>query len=107
MKRGYLVYGKDEYNGIGVVATTAKEAKNIAFASGKLDSNWIDARVRWIRNAKVDTLPIGIVLDMRTGLLCGIYEYIYDFKCDSCGVDRILHACNGKALCDECMEKEY
>ena len=108
MKRGYFVYPKDEIDGIGVVATSVKEAKNIAFASGELDcSDWIDIRVRWVREAEVDTMPIGVVLNMREGLLCGLYGYVEGYNCDECGANAVLQACNGKALCDECMEKEY
>ena len=108
MKRGYFVYVKEESEGIGVVATSAKEAKNIVFASGELECcDWVDIRVRWIREAEVDTIPMGIVLNMHEGLLCGIYGYIEGFKCDECGVVTVLELCNGKALCGECIEKEY
>ena len=107
MKRCYFVYEKDELDGIGVVATTAKEAKSIAYASGEIDCDWIDMRVRWERDAEVVILPTGIVLDMREGLLHGIYGYAEGYKCEECGADTVLRACNGKALCDECIEKEY
>jgi hypothetical protein len=108
MKRGYFVHPQDESWGLGVVATTAKEAKNIAFASGELiDVDWIDLRVRWERSAEVEELPIGIVIDMRLGLLCGLYGFVEGYKCDECGVEDVLRLCNGKALCDDCIEKEY
>jgi hypothetical protein len=108
MKRGYFVYPDDELWGIGVVARTAKEAKNIAFASGKLiDVDWIDLRVRWERTAKIEKLPIGIVSDMHIGLLCGLYGFVEGYKCDECGAGTVLHLCNDKALCDDCIEKEY
>lgn len=108
MKRGYFVYPQDEFWGVGVVASSAKEAKNIAFASGELiDVDWIDIRVRWERTAEVEVLPIGVVSDMRTGLLCGIYGYVEGYKCDDCNVEAVLRLCNGKALCADCIEKEY
>jgi hypothetical protein len=108
MKRGYFVQPQDESWGLGVVATTAKEAKNIAFASGKLiDVDWIDIRVRWERSAEVEVLPIGIVIDMPQGLLCGLYGFIEGCKCDECGVEDVLRLCSGKALCYDCIEKEY
>jgi len=107
MKRGYFVYEKDELEGIGVVATTAKEAKNIAYSSGEIDCDWIDMRVRWERDAEVDPIPMGVVLDMREGLLCGLYGYVEGCKCDDCGADTVLRAHDGRALCDECIEKVY
>jgi len=108
MKRGYFVYPDGEPWGIGVVATTAKEAKNFAFASGELiDVDWIDIRVRWERSAEVEVLPIGVVMDMRTGLLCGLYGFVEGYTCDGCGKEDILKLCNGKALCVDCIEKEY
>ena len=107
MKRGYFVHPDDEFWGIGVVATTAKEAKKLAFTSGELiDVDWIDIRVRWERSARVEELPIGIVSNMRTGLLCGLYGWI-EGKCERCGVETVLRECKGEALCDECIEKEY
>ena len=108
MKRGYFVYPADEPWGVGVVALSAKEAKNIAFASGELiDVTWIDMRVRWERTAEVEELSIGVVRDMRTGLLCGLYDFIECYRCDECGEETVLRLCNGKALCDDCIEKEY
>jgi hypothetical protein len=106
MKRGYFVYPYDEFWGIGVVAKTAKEAKKFAFTSGELtDVEWIDIRVRWERAAEVDELPIGVVRDMHQGLLCGLYEFVEGYRCDLCGVEDVLHLCNSKALCDDCIEK--
>ena len=108
MKRGYFVYPTDDPWGVGVVAPSAKEAKNIAFASGELmDVAWIDMHVRWERSAEVEELPIGVVRDMRTSLLCGLYDFVEGYKCDNCGKEDILKLCNGKALCDDCIEKEY
>lgn len=105
MKRGYYVYPDDEFWGVGVVASSAKEAKKLAFLSGELiEVNWIDLRVRWVHLAEVEKLPIGVVHDMRIGLLCGLYDFIEDYKCDSCGKEDVLTLCNGKALCNNCME---
>lgn len=108
MKRGYFVYPDDEFWGIGVVAATVKEAKKLAFASGELiDVDWIDLRVRWERAAEVKKIPIGVVRDMRQGLLCGLYGFVEGYYCDGCGKEDILKLCSGKALCDDCIEKEY
>lgn len=108
MKRGYFVYPDDEFWGVGVVAPSAKEAKKLAFASGELiDTDWIDIRVRWERTAEVEELPIGVVMDMRTGLLCGLYGFVEGYKCDECGKEDVLKLYSGKALSDDCIEQEY
>jgi hypothetical protein len=108
MKRGYFVYPSDEFWGVGVVASSVKEAKKLAFASSELiDVDWIDIRVRWQRSAEVEELPIGVVTDMHTGLLCGLCGFIEGYKCDSCGKEDVLKLCSSKALCDDCIEKEY
>ena len=108
MKRGYFVSSKDEFQGVGVVASSTKEAKKIAFSSGELnDVFWTDLRARWEHTAEVEEQPIGIVRDMRVGLLCGLYGFVEGYKCDDCGKEDVLKLCAGKALCDDCIEKEY
>lgn len=91
MKRGYFVYPADEFFGVGVVTSSTKEAKKLAFTSGELtDVDWIDVRVRWERSAEVEELPIGVVMDMRQGLLCGLYGFIEGYKCDECQIEDVL-----------------
>lgn len=62
MKRGYLVYLKDEAEGIGVVATSTKEAKNIEFASGRLDCEWEDLQVKEDSDMEVKEMPVGVII---------------------------------------------
>jgi hypothetical protein len=108
MKRGYLVSQEGEFWAVGVVASSAKDAKLIAYGSGYLLSvDWIDLRTRWIRTAEVKDLPIGIVKNAKTCLLCGLYDFIEGERCEECGKDDVLKLCAGKALCDECIEKEF
>ena len=105
MKRGYFVHGYDETWGIAIVASTAREAKNIAYAELH-DEEWIDIRVRWIKNVYLEGLDTGIVHNLRDGLLRGFFGYIEGW-CDNCGNETELEVCSGKALCFDCMEKEY
>ncbi len=105
-KRGYFVHDQDDSWGIAVVATTVREAKRIGFAAGEFPgSEWIDIRARWERDANVTSLEIGILHDLREGLLRGFYDDI-EGKCDACGSESELKRCNDKALCFECVEKE-
>ena len=106
-KRAYLVHNGDEDQSVvSVVATSAKEAKNIAYKSGKLiygDTGWIDIRVKWQRDAKVDDLPIGVLHDDREGLLRGIYGFVVGYPCDVCGYDDIPVRCHeNRVICDDC-----
>jgi len=62
-KRGYFVNSAGEPSGFAVVATSAKEAKKIAYKSGKIcvdssDVEWIDIRVRWIRIQMLAHYPL-------------------------------------------------
>jgi hypothetical protein len=108
MKRGYFVYPADEFWGVGVVATSAKEAKKLAFASGELITvDWIDIRVRWQLDAVVNDLLIGVVDNEYLCLKRGLYDYLVDCFCEICGKETMLRCHNGKALCDDCIEKEY
>jgi len=107
MKRGYIVSGTDAAWGVAVVATTAKEAKKISVAAGEfLDDEWINIKSHWERDVDVNGLHIGVLRDLRKGLFRGFYNYI-ESKCDNCGVESQVEAYNNKALCFDCMEKEY
>lgn len=103
-KRGYYVNEIEEFDGIGVVATSVKEAKKIAF-DNELTCDWIDMRVRWIKDADVNDLPVGIINDYKLGLKHGLFNYI-EGTCDICGRDDVLEWVNEQALCSDCAEKE-
>ena len=107
-KRGYFVHGGDEMCGFAVVATSAKEAKKIVHDSGELfDADWIDIRVRWVRDAIVSDLPIGMVEDARGALIRGLYGTLAEYPCDGCGKERDVVCYKGRVLCSCCVEKEY
>jgi len=106
-KRGYFVSEIDE-DGVGVVATSGREAKKIAYHQELyLYCDWIDMRVRWVKDAEVADLPIGIIRDGKLGLKRGLFSCIEDEPCDMCGNNNLLTLINGKALCDACAEKEF
>ena len=103
-KRGYFVYEIDEPMGIGIVATSVKEVKKIAFAN-ELMCDWIDIRCRWIKDADVKDLPVGLINDYKLGLQHGLFGYIED-TCDMCGQDDVLEWVKEQALCSDCAENE-
>jgi len=108
MKRGYFVHGGDDDAGFAVVAASAAKAKKIAYKSGELiygDTGWIDIRVKWRRGAKVAFLPLGMIKDARTGLLCGIYGHLEEYPCDACGKDADVVCYAGRALCEDCISE--
>lgn len=105
-KRGYFIHGGDPEGGFAVVATSVQEARRIVYRADAMGVNWIDITGHWCRDAKVDDLPIGIVKDLRLGLVRGMYQYIEDFECDVCGEVSFVHECNGQALCMSCEEEE-
>ncbi len=109
-KRGYYV--SSIHYGVAVVATSAKEAKQIAHKSGVLLKDmepveWISIQVRWIRDADVSDLPIGVVNDTRMGLLCGIYSHLEGGLCDECGKESTVFSYKGLVLCGECVLKQH
>lgn len=110
MNRGYFVHEKDETDwGIPVVASTAREAKRIAFATSELSGYWwIDLRCRWQRHANVDGLPIGIVHDCMDALRRDIYHWLDDATCDICDKeDTYVESLDGMAVCIDCAERIY
>jgi hypothetical protein len=107
MKRGYFVYGCDESWGVAVVAPTGRQARNIAYTAGEfIGEEWIEIRARWMRDADVSGLDVGVLHNLHEGLLRGFYMYI-EGKCDECSDESQLELCSGKALCFDCMEKAY
>jgi hypothetical protein len=110
-KRGYFVHNNDEdMGGFAVVATTAKEAKKIVYDSGEIifgDTDYIAIRARWVRDADVKDLPIGMVADERDALIRGLYGWLDEYPCDECRKDADVTCYSGRALCSCCIEKEY
>mgnify|MGYP000495124617 CR=1 FL=1 len=105
MKRGYFVSG-DEECGLAVVASSGREAKTIAWNSVlHSDYDWIDIRIRWVRDADVSDLPIGSMQDARDALIRGLYGSLAEYPCDECGQDAYVVCWSGRALCGCCIER--
>ena len=84
----YFVKEEEADFGIGVIADSAKEAKKIAWDSGREyleDSLYIDVTAKWIKGANVSGLKKGICSLTLDGLKRGIYGYIENEDCPNCG----------------------
>lgn len=105
-KRGYFVYEKDGDYGFPVVATTAREAKKIAYQSCDLDCDWVDIRACWKRDANVEDLPIGYVEDEKLGLRRCFFDYLENSECERCGEFGRVEIHEGKITCNDCAVKK-
>ena len=105
--KGYLVHSRDEVYGFAVIATSATEAKKIAFPEFEGECDWIDLRTNAVvGHSSISDLPIGLVKDDMLALRRGIYSFIDEGKCDVCGKTAKLEIYKDKALCDDCMKTE-
>lgn len=107
MKRCYYVQGEDESWGWAIVASSAKEAKRLGYKlDGLEDFDFIEITVSWLRNAKVDDLEIGTVIeDLIDGLKRGCYDFV-EYICPECGhEDHLELRSNEKVMCDTCWEE--
>lgn len=105
--RGYIVNEVDEFECSAIVATSVREVKKIVYAEGDFQCDWIDLRIRWIKDADVSNLPIGVLRDGKEGLKRGFYSYIEYETCDVCGADDTLELVGTQALCGDCAEKAH
>jgi hypothetical protein len=105
-KRGYFIHGGDPVGGFAVVAISLQEARRLVYQAGEIEADWIDITGWWCRNVKVDDLPIGVVENLRTGLVSGIYSYLEEFKCDICGEVGCISEYKGQTLCMDCLREE-
>ncbi len=102
-KRGYFVNTVDDVYGVAVVATTAREAKKLAWHADEFaDADWVNLKVTWMRKAKVEDLPIGLITDDKLALIRGCLSFLEGVECDICHGEDILKAHNGKAVCSGC-----
>lgn len=102
--RAYFVTAEGNDFGIGIIAETAKEAKNLAFGSDVLYENeFIDLRVKWKRNVNAGGLPKGEV-NLYEGLKRGIYDFgIGD--CPTCEKDaESITFEDGVFSCESCRD---
>ena len=95
--RLYIVTDFDE-ECVLITANNAKEAKKIGIHE-LLDCEFIDIRVRWIKNADVKNCKVGVYKDIYKALKNGWYSCIYD-DCPVCGKNEAI-------LYEEEKEKFY
>lgn len=103
MKRGYYVCGYDEEWGVAVVAESISQAKTLAYQHRYFpDDDWIEIKARWVREADISGLSIGIVEPLGDALQRGFYQTIEGI-CEGCGFEEPLELYNGSALCVACI----
>lgn len=116
-RKGYFAQERDEVTGIAIVATSAKEAKKIAYY--KLNCDWVDIRVSWRKEANVMDLPVGVIRDNNIALRRGVYSWIEEGECDICHEKGYVNyyppkpsddknyavRYKGRAICDKCEDK--
>jgi hypothetical protein len=107
--RAYFVrVHKDCEYGVAVIAENVKDAKKRGIESGDIGDieEYIDVRATWIKDAKIDGLPVGVVDADVDALKRGLYAYLEDAECPGCG-DNVgqLENDKGIVLCEECKEK--
>ena len=104
--RGYFVQEVDVGYGVAVVATSSKEAKRVGWDELACEcEEYIDLRVRWIKDANVSGLPLGIVTDSAEGLRRGLYAWSEDVECDVCGVSTNVYGEEGVVICGACQNE--
>ena len=108
MKRGYFVYEDEgDGSGLGCVASSSKEAKKRMWGNPSFTNDeWIDLRVKWVKEANVDDLPLGEVT-AKIGLERGLFGFVYDSTCPMCGEIKTIHNENGIIGCMNCIELKY
>lgn len=105
--RGYFVHEVEAFYGVTVVATSSKEAKRIGWNELACDcEEYIDLRVRWIKDADVSGLQLGIVTDVADGLRRGLYAWSEDIECDICGVTTHVYGEEGVVICSACQNED-
>ena len=104
MTRGYFAEEKDGDYGFPIVATSAREAKGIAATITDLDCDYVDIRVRWVRDARVDGLPIGHLEDLKEALRREFFGYLEDGICERCGKEDYVELWDEKIICRDCRD---
>ena len=99
---------KDSDTGIAIVAPNLKQAKVMGWAFWGSDvgndDEYIEQHCKWIKDANIEGIEEPTVIDDIDGLRRNIYGWIEDAPCDICGHDNMLYHCEGKALCNDCIE---
>ena len=113
MRAYHVTPHPDREEGFAVIAPTAKRAKYIGFlrfCDHLDDADYIDVRVRWLRNADLSGLSPGVVddqLEITEALHRGLYGCAEYTDCPACGskLTHVWHE-NGRFWCTECFQIE-
>jgi len=101
--RIYFVYADDDEYGVAVAANSLREAKRIAYGSGNIDADWIDLRVRWVREGDVSGIEESRILNSKEGLERKGYAFL-EADC-KCGHPYCHQVVDGEMMCDDCYGK--
>jgi hypothetical protein len=107
MLRAYFVEENDDGEGGALVATNCRQARNIYFNKYNFSGEFLDLRVRWLRNVDVSGMVVGQLFDSVEGLKRGAYGTVEGEDCPECGaLDTTLYIDGGKVGCAKCLELE-
>lgn len=101
--RAYFVQSRWEATGQAIIAHTAREARSY-FDCSDNDCEFTDIRSKWIRDANIEGLDIGVVKDDTDAVRRKMYSYIENGKCDICGKVGYVEEHKGKAICMDCID---
>lgn len=110
-KKAYFVSDNDEY-GVAVVARDGTKARSMGykwFQEEHGEAVWAETHAKKHSNLKVDHLPCGVIEDLNEGLRLGLYAFVENGECITCGADDVFVTFNAKLNkieCGECEEKD-
>jgi hypothetical protein len=108
-KRCYHVHSTDGEYGYSIVASKSCDAKRM-LAARIMDEEgceWLDLRVQWLKNVRVDDKPIGYVFeDLIEGIGRGAYTYA-ECECPVCKHEAdVKRWDDGSVSCEGCYEEK-
>lgn len=114
IRRAYFVEIDGTDTGVGVIATSVREAKLIGFDHLRIeecceDLSWIDVRVNWRRNVSKDSIkdiPVGAITDSFKGIEIGLYGGVWDEDCPICGKTGYVTTDGNRIGCNSCLYDE-
>ncbi len=99
--KAYFVRDIYEENGCAVIADNSKEAKKISY--GDIDCEFINLRVRRLKNINIDGLEKGRVSHIE-GLKRDMFSYVTDSDCPNCKAEYVTIFKDEKnnIVCEKC-----
>ncbi len=110
--KGYKGWEKDceyDYN-VFIVCNSSKEAKGISFRELRdygSDCEYIDVRVKWIKEGNIEGLPFGVCDEAEELIRRNIFQRLPEGgRCDRCNqFDIPVEHYKGECLCIECIDR--